>query len=602
MVMKSMTIALFGALCLNHAALGANVLVEAESFQTLGGWVVDQQFMDQMGSPMLLAHGLGEPVADATTTVTLPVAGTWRIWVRTRDWAATWNVKGSPGRFQLVVDGKTLATTFGNEGAAWHWQDGGTVALGATAKLALHDLTGFDGRCDAILFANDTAFVPPDGGEKLAALRRQLLGLPDQPVTAGSYDLVVVGGGMAGCTAAISAARHGLKVALIQDRPVLGGNNSSEVRVWLGGSVGRPFPKIGNVVKELEPPTKGYGASGHGYEEGDAKKQKIILAEKNISLFLNVHVGRVIKEGAAVAAVIGRSIRTGQELRFDGRYFADCTGDGTVGFLAGADYRVGREARSETKERSAPEKADHQVMGTSIMWNAVSAKNAPPFPDCPWALRFTEATCQNTTSGDWTWEVGFFLDQVADAERIRDYGLRAIYGNWDFQRNQSANRAKYQGMKLGWVNYVGGKRESRRLLGDVILRVDAEKWDFPDSCVGTSWGVDVHYPARKNLQDFPDEPFRSCMGPGGKGGGGIPYRSLYSRNVPNLFMAGRNISVTHLALGTVRVMRTGGMMGEAVGMAASVAKAHNCQPRQVYEQHLDELKGLFVKGVPSPKE
>jgi len=547
---------------------------------------------------MLLAHGLGEPVADATTTVTLPVAGTWRIWVRTRDWVATWKVAASPGRFQVSMDGKALPTTFGNEGVAWHWQDGGTVKLGAAAKLALHDLTGFDGRCDAILFAGDVAFVPPDGGDKLAALRRQLLGLPDKPPAAGNYDLVVVGGGMAGCTAAISAARYGLKVAFIHDRPVLGGNNSSEVRVWLQGSVGHPpFPNIGKVVTELEPGTGGYGPGGRGYEKGDAKKLRIVLAEKNISLFLNVHVGLVLKEGTAIAAVIGRDIRTGQELRFDGRYFADCTGDGTVGYLAGADFRVGRESISETGERSAPAKADKQVMGTSIMWKAVAANDVPPFPHCPWAIQFTEATCQKATSGGWDWENGFFLDQVADAERIRDHGLRAIYGNWDFQRNQSENKAKYQGMKLGWINYVGGKRESRRLLGDVILAIDGKKWDFPDSCVRTSWSVDVHSPSKNNLQDFPDEPFRSTANYGG-GGGGIPYRSLYSRNVPNLFMAGRNISVTHIALGTVRVMRTGGMMGEVVGMAASVAKAHSCQPRQVYEQHLDELKALFAKGVP----
>ncbi len=174
-------------------AMAANqpaVLVEAESFDYPGGWVIDQQFMDQMGSPFLLAHGIGVPVADARTTVRVPKGGVYRVWVRTRDWVAGWKAPGSPGRFQVTVNGVPLKTLFGTEGALWHWQDGGAVRLtGDQVSLGLHDLTGFDGRCDAILLSGDSRFQPPDGGDELSALRRRALALPDVAPDAGDFDI-----------------------------------------------------------------------------------------------------------------------------------------------------------------------------------------------------------------------------------------------------------------------------------------------------------------------------------------------------------------------------------------------------------------------------
>jgi hypothetical protein len=139
-------------------AMAGNIFLEAEQFTNTGGWMVDQQFMDQMGSPYLLAHGLGEPVRDAETTAKFPAAGKYRVWVRTRDWVAPWKAPGAPGRFQLVINGRAVKTTFGTEGAAWHWQDGGTVTVKKEAEIALHDLTGFEGRCDAVVFCSDLKF------------------------------------------------------------------------------------------------------------------------------------------------------------------------------------------------------------------------------------------------------------------------------------------------------------------------------------------------------------------------------------------------------------------------------------------------------------
>ena len=237
-----------------QAAAADRVLVEAESFETTGGWVVDQQFMDLMGSPFLLAHGLGDPVKDATTTVTFSAEGPYRVWVRTRDWVAPWSAKGAPGKFQLMIEGKPLAATFGTEGAQWHWQDGGVVTVGRQEEVTLHDLTGFEGRCDAVLFSRDLSYRPPNDADGLKQLRRELLGVSEEPENAGQFDLVVVGGGIAGTSAAVTAARLGLRVALVQDRPVLGGNGSSEVRVWPEGKVNQePYPRIGDVVSELVP-------------------------------------------------------------------------------------------------------------------------------------------------------------------------------------------------------------------------------------------------------------------------------------------------------------------------------------------------------------
>jgi hypothetical protein len=588
------------ALLLAAAAAAQNVLVEAESFRSPGGWVLDQQFMEQMGSSFLLAHGMGVPVPDAKTEVTLPAPGSYRVWVRTRDWVAPWNGQGAPGRFQMLVDGKPLAAAFGTVGAKWHWQDGGTVEIASKkATLALHDLTGFDGRCDAILLSAKPDFRPPDGGEALAKLRRQLIKAPEAPAPAGQFDLVVVGGGMAGTAAAISAARHGLQVALIQDRPVLGGNNSSEVRVHLGGNIKlEPYPALGMVVDELDSHREaGNAAPAANYD--DEKKLGVVRAEKNVKLFLSTRATRVEMDGQRIAAVIATDLVSGREYRYAAPLFVDCTGDGSLGAWAGADFRYGRESRAETGESYAPEVPDQLVMGTSVMWYTEDAGKPVPFPATPWAVQFTDATAQHAVRGDWNWETGQNRHQVRDFETIRDHGLRAVYGNWSFQKNRSASKAKYANLRLAWVAYVGGKRESRRLLGDVILtQQDIEgQRAFPDASVTATWSIDLHVPEPKHAAQFPGEEFRSVASFGKKAPYAIPYRCFYSRNIPNLFMAGRNISVTHVALGTVRVMRTTGMMGEVVGMAAAVARRHNAAPRAVYEQYLDELKAVLRRGA-----
>lgn len=602
-----------------------DILIEAESFDEKGGWVLDNQSMMQMGSPYLLAHGLGIPVQDASTTFDVKKAGEYHIWVRTRDWVKAWDKAGAPGRFEVEVNGEKSGTLFGTESADWAWQDGGIISLKkGHNSIALHDLTGFDGRCDAI-FLSQNPEEPSNDIDVLATLRKELLRI-GKPSDGGSYDLVVVGGGIAGCCAAVSAARLGCKVALVQNRPVLGGNNSSEVRVGLSGLImQQPYPELGNLLDELggvghwtnyeamqdstterskqilailrKNPEKIQHNAGPASNYEDGKKLGLIQSEQNITLFLNTQVISAAKEGNAISYVIGKDIETGKEVKISGKCFADCTGDANLGYLAGADFRMGRESGDESGEPQAPEEADGLTMGTSVQWYAVNKDEATTFPECEWAMQFNDETCQDLMRGDWDWEAGLGRDQVDEIEYIRDLALRAVYGNWSYLKNHFSEKEKYRNSQLEWVAYIGGKRESRRLMGDLILREQdlVESIPYEDASFTTTWGIDLHYPAPIDGMD--EEPFLAYSEATNVPAYAVPYRCLYSRNVDNLFMAGRCISVTHVALGSVRVMRTGGMMGEVVGMAASICKNHSALPRDVYESYLSELKDLMAKGT-----
>jgi len=608
---------------MNHPS---GILIEAESFTDIGGWVVDQQFMDIMGSPFLLAHGLGRPVANAVTRVTFQTAGAYRVWVSTRDWVAP----HGPGQFRLLVNGRPLPTIFGVGGdGCWQWFDGGVVELQDTEiTLELEDLTGFDGRCDAILFSKETAvpFTPPNDGEALSALRRALLGLLETPADAGTFDFVVAGGGYAGLCAAIAAARLGLRVALIHDRPVLAGNASSEVRVTpIGGIDSGPYPRNADIITELHATPRGIGGAG-GIRAcpDDDYVLNLVTRTPNISLFLEMHVYAVEQDGARITAVRARHTRSAREWRFPAPLFADCTGDAQVGALAGADWRLGREGREETAEPLAPLSADLQQLGVSNFWFAGYTDTITSFPACPWALEIacTEAMevsppkwppqfGEYAYAAGWNWETGFTMEQLRDAEAVRDHNLRAIYGCWDYLKNRSAERDNYTKARLSWVGYIMGKRESRRLLGDVILNqqdiMTPHRYD--DGCVITTWYFDLHFPHPQNERFFPGKAFRSLAydDPNFEQLRGeivgcftehapypIPYRCFYSRNISNLFMAGRNISVTHVALASVRTMNTTAMMGAMVGRAAALCHYRHADPRELYTTYLDELKEVLL--------
>ena len=575
------------------------ILVEAESFAAKGGWSVDQQFMDLMGSPYLIAHGMGKPVADATTTVRIPSAGVWHVWVRSYNWTTPWTAAKGPGAFKVKLNGKALKTVVGTEGDRWCWQYAGSAKLQAgDVRLALSDQTGFDGRCDAVWLSSDKASVPPEDVPALEAFRREHGALPKEPADGGEYDFVVIGGGVAGMCAAVSAARFGCKVALVNDRPVPGGNNSSEIRVHLGAYIEQePYPALGRMLREFGHSKEGNAQPAANYE--DDKKIAFLQGQEGLTYLPCFRAVKVNMDGGKIASVVIRNIESGEELLLKAPVFADCTGDGCVGYLAGADFMMGREGRDEYGEALAPEKGDKMTMGASVQWYSVEDAKKSSFPAFEYGVSFNEQNSEKVLMGEWTWETGLNLDQIHDAERIRDYGLLVVYSNWSFLKNRYSKKAEYAKRSLGWVAYVAGRRESRRLLGDYVLKQDdVDKQVFhEDASFTTTWHFDLHFPDPANTANFPGNEFKASTKNNLIYRYAVPYRCLYSRNVDNLFMAGRDISATHVAFGSTRLMRTCGMMGEVVGMAASICKEKGTTPRGVYQKYLPELKALMRKGA-----
>ncbi|MEQ1852958.1 MAG: FAD-dependent oxidoreductase [Chthoniobacteraceae bacterium] len=613
--MKILMTSLLCALAV-RAVAADQLLVEAESFSTPGGWVLDTQFIDIIGSPYLMAHGLGKPVADAVTEIKVPADGKYRVWVRAKNWVGPWDAPGSPGRFQVAINGTALPNECGATGKDWQWDDAGTVDLKAgAAKIALHDLTGFAGRCDTILLTNDAGFTPPADIAGTNALRRKLLDLPDAAPETPEYDLVVVGGGYSGMGAALSGARQGLKVAFIHNRPVLGGNGSSEIQVWAQGNTRRGlYPHLGEIVEEFADRASNSPAAS-GDEFNDRLKEATVRAEKNIDLFLNTHVHKVeMKKGGArpaIRSVTGMDTRTHREKRFVGKLFVDCTGHGTVGALAGVEFMMEEKGR----------------MGMSNMWVMKKFPTPQPWPDTPWALQlgmedfpiprplaeigkknagqqagydlgYTPVeNPQDYLHGEWFWESGFDQHPINDLEKIRDWNFRAVFGAVSAMKKLEPEN--FGNFALHWLAYIGGPRESRRIVGDFVLNGEdmVKGIIHPDGCVPTTWDQDLHYPKQQYMKNYPENPFISRAEFGKhtdrKNGYPVPYRCFYARDISNLFMAGRTISVDRHALGSTRVMRTCGMMGEVVGKAAWICVKYDTTPRGVYESYLDVLKDLM---------
>lgn len=587
--MKNYFILLFCLLGAINFGISQSFLVEAESFDEKGGWVIDPQFVEQMGSPYLLAHGLGEPVENAHTEVSFPERGIYHIWVRTKNWVpGNWT---PPGRFKVKLNGEYLDKEFGYS-PQWAWEYGGEITVSdSLVPLELVDLTGFEGRCDAVYFSSEYN-SPPDNLIELNIWRNHVLSQKNNPETERNYDYVIVGGGIAGCANAIAAAEQGLKVALIHDRPVLGGNASSEIRVHTLGIYGH-FERI---LKMLD--TKHYpNGSPEAYAE-DIKRHKNVEKYKNIDLYLNWRAYDANTEGDMITSVDARHTSTGERIRFKAPLFADCTGDGWIGFWAGADYMYGRESVNEYDEGWddfgelwSPEEPDGAVMGASVLWRVYADDKKNKFPEVPWALDVSgDHAAQH---GEWYWEYSNAdVHQIDDAEDIRDHMLRAIYGSFANEKKKPGT----ENLKFEWISYLVGKRESRRLMGDYIFTFNDAKSGkkFEDAVVIEKREVDVHY--QQNLKN-PEKPdFLSTAMFFKTPEYYVPYRSLYSRNIDNLFMAGRCFSTTHVGLGGPRVMRTTGQMGAAVGLAASLCDKYGVQPREIYEKHLAEYMDMVTSS------
>ena len=584
-----------------------SVLLLATRFSDRGDWTVEQQFMLQMGSSYLLAHGIGTPLPrDARTSFQILEEGEYTLYVRTKNWTKYWSDGPTPGIFQVLVDGRPDGETFGTGksastgkvGPCWVWQKGGTYSLRkGSHEISLHDLTGFDGRCDAILLTK-AGEAPGDSIEEYRALRKAVLG-EEIPEEKGHFDFVVVGGGISGICAALAAARLGLKVALIQDRYILGGNNSSEVRVGLGGRINvDPYPSLGYLINEIGPERIGNARGAHHYM--DWKKMDVVKAEKNITLFCGYVVVSAEMEGGKITGVIAAEATDQKLIHLTGYTFADCTGDANLAVMAGAETRMGREARSEYGEKIAPEVADDYTMGASLQWYCEDWNTPCSFPDAiDWGLSLDEITVEPVHRANWYWEVGMHDNQVEDGEKVRDYGMYVAYSTFSYCKNRYSAKENWECTHLVWVSHVAGKRESRRIMGDYVMTENDLIRHIPheDATCTTTWRIDQHYPMKENEERYPGETWISVGRLTPIDPYPIPYRCFYSKDVPNLFMAGRDISVTHVAFGSIRVMRTCGMMGEVVGMAASICSKRGVLPRDIYTTYFEDLKALMRKGT-----
>lgn len=554
------------------------VWVEAEGFADYGAWRLDTQFVDRMGSGYLIAAGVLQPIGRATTSLKVPSAGTWTVWARTKDWLPEYH----PGTFRVTLGGRPGAMLGASGKDGWRWEKAGVWELPASSvDLALEDLSGAFARCDALLLTTRTDYVPPDDPTACAAARARFTGADTSVADGGEYDFVVVGAGPGGLSAALAAARKGVRVALVHDRPLLGGNASCELGV----------------------PTDGAAVTHENAREGglceEANLLRVVTREKNLSAAFarmtrelptltvvgNRRVERVEKAGERISAVIAHDTLTGRWTRFRGRFFLDGTGDGWVGRYAGADLLLGREAQSVYGEDPAPEKGDTMLMSGCLMGNYLgyqyrSAGKPVSYETPVWARVLPEGFVRNVQNpaGHWWIEHSGRFNELEDPERARDELVRINFAYWGWIKNEWKGKASAANLALAEMAYMNGRREGWRLRGDYILTGnDCQAGRvFDDRISYGGWPLDRHDPEGMEnptgngyCPNHPNVPIYT-----------IPFRILYSRNVPNLLMAGRNVSVSHVALGTVRVEATIMTMGQAAGTAVPHLLAKGLTPRE----------------------
>lgn len=380
-------------------------------------------------------------------------------------------------------------------------------------------------------------------------------------------DFCVIGGGMAGIAAALAAARHGAKTVLIQDRGVLGGNASSEVRMWICGAHGQDNRETG-IIEELMLENF-YSNPGLSYPLWDATLFGKVAFQENLTLLLNTSCLDADCEGGHITSVRAWQSPAETMHTVRARYFADCSGDSILAPLTGARYRYGREARSEFDESIEPESADRKTMGMSCLFQVRETDTPQPFTPPSWAYRYpTDADIpfreHDLSSNFWWIELGGEGDCLHDTDKCRDELLKIAYGVWDHIKNRGDHGA--ENYRLEWIGLLPGKRESRRYVGRyTVSQKDVEAGGpFDDIVAYGGWSMDDHFPAGIRHRTSYPTIFHPAPSPWG-----IPFRALVSENIDNLLFAGRNISVTHAALSSSRVMATCALLGQAVGTAAA---------------------------------
>ena len=571
------------------------LFLEAEDFADYGQWRLDTQFTHKMGSAYLIASGVGRPIGEARTTLEIPRKGTWRVWARTKDWLP----EHSLGAFAVVVNGREGVRLGVSRRVGWLWERAGDFALeGGQTPVCLRDLSGFFGRCDAFIFTTDLDYVPPDEPQALAAERDRLRGIDATPAERGSFDVVVVGAGPGGVPAAIAAARGGAKVALIGDRPVLGGNASDEIGVNMCGAVvDKPAARETGIAEEaicLKTQFPAPGMSG--------AYRTLVDAETNLTAFLCERMLSVERDGDRIRAVLCRNTMDGTWSRYEGKLFVDATGDGWLGYYVGADYREGREASREFKEPNAPERADTFTMSgllheprVGVCYRAEPRETNVPYATPEWAKVLPKGFHRKVggVRGQWFVEHSGFYDDCADPERARDELIRISFAYWGWLHENPKTREEAARHELCEIPILDGRRESRRLTGDYVLTENdcLAGRVFPDAVAYGGWSLDVHDPLGVSAPDSDGWCLRHPRVPVYT----IPFRSLYSANVPNLMMAGRDISVTHMALGSTRVQSTCSTIGQAVGTAAAMCVREGLSPRALGATRIGALQQRLMK-------
>ncbi len=437
------------------------------------------------------------------------------------------------------------------------------------------------------------------------------------------FEFVVIGGGIAGMCAALAAARKGIDTAIIQERPVFGGNSSSEIRVVpLGSSNTQAWGRETGIIEEILLEDRATNHA-HLFDHGITNRHyDFVLYEKirqqsNLTSFLNTSVRAVDcapideanKKGPRrIKQVHASQLGSEKEMIFRAKHFADCTGDGTIGFLAGAEFRYGREARSEFNEPLAPLKSDDITMGSTITMSAKDIGREVPYNPPDWVTIYKSLEeigparqvmhiKRPLYGGYWWLEVCNPFHIIDNNSEIRDELLSHVLGVWNYIKNYSPEREIARTYVLDWVGMVPGKRESRRLMGDVIVTEHDchEDSHWPDAVCYAGWYIDLHIGGGILNKEEPgergdvDEHYRSWrrIPPFT-----LPLRAMYSRNVENLWMAGRNVSVTHIALGAMRVQQPLGNLGQAVGTAAAYALKNKLTPRQAADPENQHIKNI----------
>ena len=394
--------------------------------------------------------------------------------------------------------------------------------------------------------------------------------------------------------AAIAAARNGAKTAIVQDRPVFGGNASSEIRMWICGAHGAHNKETG-ILEEIQLENQYRNASGN-YSIWDSVLWGKIAYQPNLTAFLNCSCTDAEMDGNRIVGIKAWQLTSQTWHGIRARQFIDCSGDSILAAVTGAEFRTGREGREEFGEDIEPVKGDGKTMGNTLLLQLRRTDGAQSFVAPRWAYKFERPEdlphrIQGVHAHNFWWlEIGGLKDTIKDAEPIRDELMRIGYGVWDYIKNRAPERDEAADWALEWAGSLPGKRENRRCVGDHILTQNDVRGGgyFDDMIAYGGWSMDDHHPAGIL---YPGEPtvFHAAPSPYG-----IPYRCIYSRNIENLLFAGRNISVTHAALSSTRVMGTCALLGQAAGTAAALCKRHGCDPRSLASgERLRELQSIL---------